>query len=236
MSNPSTLMYTALLRLARKWHRWFAWGLGLIVLMWFVTGIVMVYPFAEVQRSSPGSFITLDSTILAPQRALELLGAAHEGRVRSLSMREIGGHPVYLVSVGGRGHVLDARTGAPFVIADSTAASVVGGLVPGARVVEATAIRQREGGYEGALPAIRVTLEGDKRITAYMAPNGDVTFRSPMNRFRQVAGGLHSFVVPKVPMSASLRRGILIFTGVLSVILSVSGFVLLMPVRRRAAS
>ena len=230
-------MYTALLRLARKWHRWFAWGLGLVVLMWFVTGIVMVYPFDELQRRSPSTFIAVDSTILAPQQVLERLGAVGgDGRVRSLSMRQIGSHPVYLVSVGGRGHVLDARTGAPHILAESTAASVISGLVPGTRVAAVTTLRERDGDYDGALPAVRVTLEGSTRTTAYMAPNGDVTFRSPMNRFRQLAGGLHSFIVPKVPISVGLRRGILVFAGVLSVILSVSGFVLLMPVRRRRAA
>lgn len=229
-------MYNALIRLARKWHRWFAWGLGLIVLMWFATGIVMVYPFAELQRPSPATFITLDSTILAPQRVLEALGAAGDGSVRSLSMRQIGGDPVYILSVDGRGHVLNARTGAPYVVSESTAASVIGGMVPGAQVAAVTTIRERDGDFDGALPAVRVTLEGSTRTTAYMAPNGDVTFRSPMNRFRQIAAGLHSFIVPKVPISVSLRRGILIFVGVLSVILSVSGFVLLMPVRRRRAA
>jgi hypothetical protein len=206
--------------------------------MWFVTGIVMVYPFAEIQRKSPNAFITLDSTILSPQQVVQGLAASPEGgRVRSLSMRQVGGQPVYVVSVDGRGHVLDARTGAPFVLAESTAVRVIRGLVAAdARVGAVTTIRAPDGRYDGALPAVRVTLEGRAPATAYMAQNGDVTFRNSMNRFRKLAGGLHSFIVPKVPMGAPLRRGLLIAVGLLSIILSVSGFVLLMPVRRRPAA
>ncbi|MEO7964039.1 MAG: hypothetical protein ABIT38_09045 [Gemmatimonadaceae bacterium] len=231
-------MYTLLLRLARKWHRWTAWGIGIFVLMWFMTGIVMVYPFGDPGREAPPNPIALDSTVIAPGVALRALEAQGSiGKVRSLQLRQIGDRTVYVISARGDSYAIDARTGAPFILAESTAVRVLTSLMrEGATADYVVALRSRSADFEGPFPAFRVNFSGTVSATAYMSNIGDVRIKGGNARLKAIAGGLHTFVVPKLSMRVATRRNLIIAASLIACFLAFTGYVLLMPVRRRAES
>jgi hypothetical protein len=231
-------MYTSLLRLSRKWHRWTAWGIGIFALMWFVTGILMVYPYAEIERAVAPAPLQLDSTIIAPNAALSALAARGvAGPIRSVQLRQIGERTIYLVAARGGSHAVDARTGTPFELAESTAVRLVTGAVrEGATVKEVQLLRASNGEFDGPFPAYRLALRGSVKASAYVSNIGDVRIKNEDNRLKGLAGRLHTFVFPKVPLSVATRRNLIILASVFAVFLACTGFFLLLPVRRRSTT
>jgi hypothetical protein len=206
--------------------------------MWIVTGILMVYPYADAGREPPPTPIVLDSTVMAPSDALRALsGSGAIGPVRTLQLRQIGDRTVYLISSLGGWHAVDARTGAPFVLAESTAVRIVSTLSPeGATVTGVRTLRAENTEYSGPLPAYRIELGGAVSSSVYMSNIGDISIKSSGGRLKGLAGRLHTFVFPKIPMGVSIRRSAIILASVIAIFLVLTGYFLLLPNKRRAVS
>lgn len=226
----------ALTRLSRRWHRWISIAVGLVVFLWAFTGAVMVLP-ARLPEAHPAIVVPVTDDMLPPAAAVAAATRAPEPVVRSLQLRVIAGRTYYRLDLAGEGvRLVDAITGAPFVLGDSMAARLaVAAMRTPARVASVQAVQAHDLWYRGGpLPVMRVRLGDEGRIVAHVSPDGAVAFTSVWQRFKMVMGNLHSFVVPPFTLTADrVRKLALVATALLTVLLTVSGAVLVFPLRRR---
>lgn len=231
-------MFTPFIRFSRKWHRWTAWGIGIFALMWFVTGIFMILPVAEIERHVAPPALVVDSTLITPGAAVAALATSGvAGPPRGVQLRQVGDRTLYIVSARGGWHAVDARTGIPFELAESTAVRLATNAVrEGATVTEVKRLNATTPDFDGPFPGYRIALGGSVRASAIVNNLGDVRVRKEGVSAKALAGKLHTFNFPKIPLSVDARRNLLIFASVVAVFLGCTGFVLLFPVRKRSQS
>lgn len=233
-------MSVSWLRLSRRWHRWGAWIVGLVVLLWTVTGIFMVLPGPAAPREAVASErITLTDDLLSPHAALARATAGELPPIRGLELRQLDGRLVYHVwAMRGAPLLVDARSGDPVIIDDSLAVrlarSFAGVASPVARVER---LERSDALYRGRLPAMRVVLATPETTVIHVAADGVTSFAAPRQRLKGIMGRLHTFSIPRVTdPRPTLRRALLIGTSVVTLALILTGFVLLLPPRRRTTA
>lgn len=232
-------MLVSLLRLSRRWHRWGAWSVGLFVLLWTATGLLMLMnpPPALGPMGAEGT-LEVGDDVITPRRALASLGD-ERSTVRAMSMRKVRGRLVYDVDIGaGVRRLVDARSAEPIMLDDSAAIRRARERVgTEAAVAGITRVSTRGDRYRGQLPALRVDFDDARRTRAYVAMDGSVVFVDARSRLRGLSAGLHSFVVPGLTDGRhQLRVRLIVVVSVVSLALILTGFALLLPARRRSTS
>ncbi len=228
----------AWIRLSRQWHRWGAWSVGIFVLMWTCTGVVMITP--SVQPGGAGDAPALPAIgpdVLPPAAALQAIDLPPDAGLRAISLRMMGGHLLYqIVPPSGHAHLVDARTGTPYRVDSATAPEVareaLGSSPP---ILSVVRVSEHEGSYRGALPAWRVQFGDRRRTVAYVTPWAAVSFTDILTPFKQVSGQMHTFTIPGLRRPrGNTRRLTLAAASAVTVAMSVAGFVLLLGIRRRS--
>jgi len=222
------------LRWSRSFHRWLAYGLGVIVALWVFTGIVMVVTPTPTTRPIPAK--PLDPT--AATRSVAEAAQALPNRaapVRTVTLRDLGGRLIYDFVLRNGSHVLvDAATAQRIELTDSLARSLARRVVIDTSVaMSLTRLTKHDARYSaGLLPAYRVELSDDARTLIHVTADGSVNATTRFSRFRAMMGQLHEFQlrrrVPEKP-----RRLALQISGILTIVLVLTGYVLTLPLRRR---
>lgn len=236
LSLPRTLLSATWLRLSRRWHRWGAWGLSVIVLMWTVTGLMMIWPSApEAPRTQPVARLEVTDDLISPAGALASFGDEASQPLLGLALRNVGGKLYWALTFGRGTRLVDARSGARFEMADSIAARIaVERLGALAEPEGVTRLARSDNRYRGAFPAWRVTF---RDAAAYVGPDGSVTVASTAINWKNAAGLLHAFNVPRLTSGRSrLRLVLLVVASAGTLALIGTGLVLLFPLRRGQGS
>jgi hypothetical protein len=225
------------IRSSRQWHRWGAWSIGIFVLMWTCTGVVMITP--SVQPSGAGGeprLAGVDGAVIAPAAALAAAELPAGSAPRAMSLRMIGDRLAWQVQPpSGHQRLIDAHT-AQRIQVDSATAPILareslGSAPPVTSVVHLT---ESDGRYRGQLPAWRVSFADRRRTRAYVTPWGVVSFTDLLTPLKQVSGQMHTFTIPGLQWPrGTARRLTLTVAGAVTVALGLTGFVLLLPLRRR---
>lgn len=240
MFTQTPHMSASWLRLSRRWHRWGAWVVGLVVLLWTVTGIFMVLPGPAVPREVVANErISLTDDLLAPQAALARATAGELPPIRGLELRRLDGRLVYRVStMRGAPLLVDARNGDPVIIDDSMAVRIARDLAGvDAPVARVERLERNDTLYRGSLPATRVVFAKPGTTVIHVAADGTTSFGVPRQRLKGIMGRLHTFSIPRITdPRPTLRRVLLVGTSTVTLALIVTGFVLLLPPRRRTTA
>lgn len=100
----------------RKWHHWLGWGLGWLMLIWFVSGTVMIYARAPLQYRSPesrpaqGWVLDEKATRLSLEQAW--IAAGHPPDPVEIRMGSLAGRPAFFFQTrDGRYQVVRADSG-----------------------------------------------------------------------------------------------------------------------------
>lgn len=129
-----------LVKRLKRWlhlgHRWLGIATGLLVVAWFVSGLVMLvvgFPrLTEGERVAVLAPLTLEAVRLTPQGALERSGSPQFPARLTLAMR--GSEPAYWITrADGRRQALSAATGEAFPVLDETSAAALAATHPAAR-------------------------------------------------------------------------------------------------------
>lgn len=102
---------------ARRWlhlaHRWLGIGLGIMVLLWFISGLVMLFvarpQLTEVERLQSLPLLEMATVRLSPLAAWQRLG--EPGWPETVRLNLVGGQPSYQFLSGGRRLTVDAVGG-----------------------------------------------------------------------------------------------------------------------------
>lgn len=221
-------------RLIFKVHKWVGIGIGVILLMWIVTGVLLAG--GDTPRASDDAPPDFGRATVAPAAALALATSGDSALtgVRSVEFQQLGSHFIYRIRGKGRTVVVDAERGERLVMDEALARRVAVEAVPGATIRSAELIRAHDRGYgSGSLPAWRVTLDDEAGTLVHLSVRDGVLGTSTgAKRMHLTMHNLHTFATLKV---LGLPRGpvrwLLILASVISLVGVVTGYFMSLPKR-----
>lgn len=223
----------------RSWHRWIGIAIGVVLLVWVVSGIVMMAPHSDALWGTDIVPPALDvSTVtVTPAEAADVASGAGGGAIRAIALRPVLDTAVYMVTpMAGAPVLVNAVTGDLFLISAERAGAIAAGVAPGGTTASIERITVAPPGYNGRLPAFKVSY-GDKANTVAIVAEatGEMTRSEGWDRFlRQLGHDLHVFApLKRLPGGDVARKPALVATGVVALLSIFSGYWLSLPARLR---
>lgn len=167
-----------LLRLLHVGHRWLGVGLGAMVLLWFVSGVVMLFvarpKLTEIERLQALPRLELTAIALPPLAAWQALG--RPGWPEAVRLNTVAGRPVYHFLADGQWSSVDAVSGTPRAVAtaDQAKAAALAFVKAGRTVSTQVAELTRDqwtlsSRYNALRPFYRVELDDPARHDIYVS-------------------------------------------------------------------
>ncbi len=222
-------------RWSRSFHRWIAYGLGALLILWTVTGVVMMFPPPPTIRNLGSTQVDAAAAVRSPSEALQALPETARP-VRSVGLRDVGGRLTYDFVARGGAHILvDAATAQRVMLTDSIAASLVRKVMIDSTIgFRVRPITEHDQNYRfGVLPAFRAELNDTLQTIVHVAADGSITSSSTRSRRRALMAALHEFQLPGDLIPGRVRKLPLLGASALTIVLALSGYILALPVRRR---
>ena len=178
----SVALATRLKKRTLRWlipiHRWLGLFLSLILLLWFISGIVMMfegYPrTSDAERMEWLSSVSLDKVSVTPGEALSEATREAAGPVR---MNQPGDRPlIHLKTSDGDWRSLYADSGQPIAPLDEESAATRAESITGYPAEEAQRLSRPDqwtvsGRFDAHLPLWRITLDDERRRWVYLSEN-----------------------------------------------------------------
>jgi Na+-transporting NADH:ubiquinone oxidoreductase subunit F len=212
-------------------HKWVGVCLGILVLIWLVSGIVLILPDREIiprAFNSPGDLSTAE---VSPASAAARV-SSDSTAPRSVRLVGIGGRPYYQVTAEQDQKLLvDASSGQALNITAQVAESLAR-LAVGAKVASVEEIRgQRQGSSSGPPLAFLVTFDDRQRTTARVSlSDGSVRAETKLRRVRREIAELHTLQqLQTISGSKVLREAVLHVTSIIGIFLVLTGYYLSLP-------
>ena len=228
--------------LVRKIHKWVFIFTGIFMFLWVLTGVMLSWPVDQEweplvvsDHHSNRSFLPVS---LSPSEAADILSPRLGGRgnIKDIRLKKVYGKPMYeILDNKDNKYLLDAATRKLFVLTLDDAARLVkrkyrleSGLVHG------EIIRQYSLAYSwGELPAYKLQFSGEPDI--YVRPiEATVLRNTALVQAQVISGLLHPFEPLRLlPGGESIRKTAMILAGLISLLGTIAGIYLTLPVRKR---
>lgn len=217
-----------------KVHKWVGVGIGLILLMWIVTGMLI----GGGGGGRPAEPPDYSRATVSPATAVAVAAQSDSalGAARSVALEQIAGRLVYRVSAArGRAALVDAATGEPVAIGEELAREIAATLAPGAPISDVRRLEGHDGGFpRGALPAWRVALADQAGTWVHLARDGVASSNTREQRRKAVYHDLHTFAtLQQVHLDRPTIRILFLVASVISLAVVVTGYYLSLPRRWR---
>ncbi len=229
----------------RVFHKWLAILVGVFLLVWTISGIVMVLPNewfdpAPVIQSGP---IDYEAMPISPQEAITALKSilGTQIQVSNLSLKKLQGKLYYGINLAGGGfHLIDASTGTEFKVTEKTAEELVRSITGKEGVpLEIEPLLDHDLLYPfGSLPVFRVKFKDQSGDLYYVSMiNSDVTHSTIATRTRAVITSLHTFEpLTLLTQRDSIRKLLLVGSAAIAVFVALTGYILaIQPILRQRA-
>ncbi len=223
-----------MIRLFYKVHKWIGVGIGLILLMWIVTGMLL----GGGGGGRPSEPPDYSRATVSPASAVAVAAASDSalGRVNGVVLDLIAGRLVYRVTAArGRAALVDAATGAPIVIGEALVREVAATIAPEAAVGGVVRLKRHDGGYpRGPLPAWRVVLGDQAETWVHLNRDGQVSSNTRDQRRKAVFHDLHTFAtLRQAHLGPGTIRILFMVASVISLAVVGTGYYLSLPRRWR---
>ena len=211
-------------------HRWLGIALGVLFVVWFVSGIIMMYARMP-ELSSAERLARLPA--INPASIREAPPVYPEGEITRIAIGTLEGRPVYRITARGRTGIVfaDAGGAAPLVDADQamriarTFDGNVHELRYDARLTDAD---QWSFNIRGRLPAHRIAVDDAAGTELYVAEaGGDVLLRTTAaGRFWGWTGAvLHWIYFTPLRRNGPLWNGVVVWSSIAGTIMCIIGVV-----------
>lgn len=225
----------------RKVHKWIFIFMGVFMLAWVVSGILMLTPrhwFGDLAPQNPGHIVDYSQIALSPADIISRLNTdgTTPQEIRAVTLRKISDRILYEVRIKGRQtQRFDAQTGQPFVFTPELAEALARDAYPTTAAVRSIEkIEEYDLLYSrGLLPVYRLRFEDHpSAIVTVVQADGKVMRLTSMMGIRRAITGLHEFEpVRLVTDNNDVRRGLLIITGTITLLGTLVGIYLTLPAR-----
>ena len=221
----------------RSLHKWIGISIGIIVLVWLVSGIWILLPTSYQQNWEDG-FSQWPAAAITPAEAVAVASGHTPERVRNINMWAVAGRLFYRISLkDGPVQLVDATTGQSVTITPDLAERIARAIfvMPEAAVDTVERVDRYSMRYAaGPLPAMRVVFaDGNKTVVYVGEADGAVLGGGTSHRIRSIVAGLHTFYPLRVLVSARGEKGALILAGVITIVGVLTGYWLALPGRWR---
>ena len=223
------------MRLIYKIHKWIGVGIGLLVVMWIITGIMAVGGDASRGGERRGTGPDFARATLPPAIAVQTAIASDStiAPITQMSVERLGARIVYRL-VGGRGTamLLDAGDGTRVVVDEAVAREVVLLDSPDATNSAPILVERHDGEYRGGtLPVWRVGLGDEAGTVVYVnVATGGVSRIDRKGQLHRTVMGLHTFgSLQRIVPSKRAVRYIFIVTSIISLLAVLTGYYLSLP-------
>jgi hypothetical protein len=156
------------------WHRWLGICIGMLVLLWFGSGIVMMYvPYPELTEPERRTWLApLDPARVHVRADAAWAKTALKGVPIDVRLNTVAGRPAWHFGHDGTWHSVWADTGAPLVVDEWVASSSARSAAPHARSLSFEAIDLDQwtfGSVRVHQPLLRVTADDDVGSVVYVS-------------------------------------------------------------------
>jgi hypothetical protein len=216
-----------------------------IILVWVITGIVMVLPanwLSDSQQISQEK-VNIMGVDIAPSQVADRLGVADlsELQIADITLVKVLNKFYYRVSLDdGSIHLVDAQSGKVFRINQPIAEQIVLNAT-GSTDKISSIIRMKEHDFRypyGPLPVYRIKLEGDGGPIYYVSgDDGNLVKNTRLSQFKTLNHQLHNFgMVKRLINHEPTRIGLLLLFTAITIVVSLTGYYLaILPVLRKKA-
>lgn len=225
----------------RKVHKWIFIYMGIFMLSWTVSGIMLSIPTHWLDVGARPDSQVADYSIAAVSPAQAAATATADGggatRVSSLHLQMIQGNLLYVIKLeSGDLSLIDATSGEKFLFTPELAEAIVRErYAVESEVIENRVMNKHNLGYPwGPLPVSHLRFAGDLTHADFYVnhASGGVRSATLLTRARAVAGIIHSLEPIKFVSSERMHRMVLVFIGVVSLFGVLAGLYLVLPRRR----
>lgn len=231
----------------RKIHKWSGIILGILLLMWIVTGIAagigIFLPYPSVVSESDFASDNISKSLrLSPYDALKGLDNAlwKKREIQSLTLRRIDNIDVYeFVLTGKKEYLINADSGIPFEITSEVAKNIARNcLGKEASVLSIELLKKNNYFYPyGRLPVYKVEFDDNSHTNIYVSSiNGKVLqVHNRWSHFLEVNHDLHTFafVTKLITKNMFIRAFFLILVALITVFIFVTGYYLALRRRKK---
>lgn len=227
---------------ARWWQKWIGVVLGVLLLMWAVSGIALILPpsVAESGGTTPNA-TNWTTVVISPAQAVQAASRSADSLVRSVVLRRILDTMTYVVRLkNGSTSFVDATTGRTYSMTDSMAFRIAtAGLSNKGLDHHITRVTARPAWYRGGLPAFRVELDDGVGTEVYVSESTAGVERTTQNdrlrdRIIRVAHRLEP--LDNIRGGAHIRKAVIAAACVATIVYALLGFWLALPTRVRGTS
>jgi len=225
-------------------HKWIAIVLGVFLLGWTVSGIVMVLPpfwfgLTEVNAEQP---ISYRDAVLSPAEAITSLEQAlgEPVQVKSFGLLKLHGRLVYQISIPGDLRLVDSQTGELVELDANLAGQIVRDSLPEKNGDDRVdLVTSHSAIYPfGPLPVYRVTFPDDADSYYVNVWNGRVSRSNAMTRLRRAIVSVHTFEPIRLLVHReALQNGALILFSLVGIATALTGYYLaILPLTKRKSN
>jgi len=206
-------------------HKWSAVAAVLLTLIWFASGIVLLFPsswfIAAVQPGiGEGGTPGYREIKVSVPEAIALVEAelGQPLEIRAVAFQKVAGRLLYQLQTPSKeSHLVDALTGERFILDEGTARGILERIAPGIPVRESSVIRVLDSDYfNGPLPAYRFAMQDAALTNYYIAANtGEARATNRRTRWLRFFAGTHTlnFLRPRLGVNG-VKGVLLLFSGV----------------------
>jgi len=221
-------------RFVFKTHKWLAVGVGLLTVVWFASGIVMMLPkdvlgrmrTAPVAAPAVPDFKAMTVSVSQAIAAAEAAAGANMV-VSDVELRPIEGRQYFLISTAKSGtHLIDAVSGVRLDITEEYAKQMALRLVGGGVAIQESETVGKYGiEYDyGPLPVFRFVFADPASTIVYVSPKtGEMTASDRKGRLRGFIGGTHTFEFLQPSLENRGKRIVLIVFSFVGLVMSLFG-------------
>lgn len=212
-------------------HRWLGIVLGLMLVLWFVSGLVMLFvarPQLDEAERLAGLPVLADSAIrVSPEAAWQALGLPDEPQ--SIRLNAAGGRPAYRILANKQWHAVDAENGRIFEVPDAgMARHLVSQHAGTTAIITASAIDLDQWTVYRRFDALRPFWQvelADGRHYYVSTRSGEVALdTSPGERaWNWIGSVVHWIYITPLRQNTPLWRNIVLWSSFLALLLSISG-------------
>lgn len=230
------------LRIAmRKIHKWTFIFMGLFMLLWVASGIIISVPmhWLDIDGRPTSHSVDYSQAVVSPAQAAAKVAADGNSpaRITSVSTQQIQDTLVYLVKREGEGErAVNAVTGEYFEFSPALAESIVReryGIED--ELIENRVLTAHNFGYPwGPLPVSHLRFSGQYAGADFYVnhTSGNVRSGTALTRARVAGGMIHSLEpIKHFTGSERLHRGFLVLTAAISLLGVIAGLYLVLPRR-----
>lgn len=213
-------------------HRWLGVGLGLMALLWFVSGLVMLFvarpQLDQTERLAALPVLDPAGVRVTPAAAWQALGLP--GQPQAIRLNAADGRPAYRILAGQHWHAVDAATGAVLPAPDAEAARrLVQALADGHEVARVAAVEVDQWTvyrrFDALRPFWRVELDDGRHFYVSIRSGEIALDTSTAERAWNWLGSVtHWIYVTPLRQNTPLWRNVVLWASFLALALTATGF------------